>query len=99
MTDEARVLKNLGQLPESTKLNEGDEQNEGEVEFGALVVHFLMSLIILIFISNALYLYYICLVDAGENALSDDEVGVQNRNYLLSDSDEDSEEESESEED
>lgn len=31
--DEARVLKNSGQLPESTKINEGDEQNEGEVEF------------------------------------------------------------------
>jgi hypothetical protein len=38
-TDEARVLKNSGQLPESTKLNEGDEQNEGEVEFGTLQVH------------------------------------------------------------
>jgi len=31
--DEARVLKNSGHLPESTKLNEGDEQNEGEVQF------------------------------------------------------------------
>uniref|UniRef100_A0A914I3X8 Eukaryotic translation initiation factor 4C n=1 Tax=Globodera rostochiensis TaxID=31243 RepID=A0A914I3X8_GLORO len=31
--DEARILKNSGQLPESTKLNEGEEQNEGEVEF------------------------------------------------------------------
>jgi translation initiation factor 1A len=32
-TDEARILKNEGQLPESAKLNEGDEVNEGEVEF------------------------------------------------------------------
>ena len=32
--DEARVLKNEGQLPESAKLNEGGEDmNEGEVEF------------------------------------------------------------------
>ncbi|KAL3082180.1 hypothetical protein niasHT_037818 [Heterodera trifolii] len=32
--DEARILKNSGQLPESTKLNEvGEDQNEGEVEF------------------------------------------------------------------
>jgi len=32
-TDEARVLKNEGQLPESARLNENDEPNEGEVEF------------------------------------------------------------------
>lgn len=32
-SDEARVLKNEGQLPESARLNENDEPNEGEVEF------------------------------------------------------------------
>jgi len=31
--DEARILKNEGLLPESARLNEGDEANEGEVEF------------------------------------------------------------------
>ena len=31
--DEARVLKNSGQLPDSTKLNEGDEEDIGGVEF------------------------------------------------------------------
>jgi len=32
-TDEARILKNDGQLPESARLNENDEPNEGEIEF------------------------------------------------------------------
>uniref|UniRef100_A0A1I7RI91 Eukaryotic translation initiation factor 4C n=1 Tax=Bursaphelenchus xylophilus TaxID=6326 RepID=A0A1I7RI91_BURXY len=32
-TDEARILKNEGQLPESARLNEGEEQNEADVEF------------------------------------------------------------------
>ncbi|CAK5065570.1 unnamed protein product [Meloidogyne enterolobii] len=31
--DEARILKNVGQLPESTKLNEGEEEDAGGVEF------------------------------------------------------------------
>nr|CAD2184031.1 unnamed protein product [Meloidogyne enterolobii] len=31
--DEARILKNAGQLPESTKLNEGEEEDAGGVEF------------------------------------------------------------------
>ena len=31
--DEARVLKNEGHLPESAKLNEGDEGQGDEVEF------------------------------------------------------------------
>lgn len=33
-TDEARILKNEGQLPESARLNENDDQDQGEVEFG-----------------------------------------------------------------
>lgn len=33
-TDEARILKNEGQLPESARLNENDEGDQGEVEFG-----------------------------------------------------------------
>jgi hypothetical protein len=36
-TDEARILKNDGQLPESARLNENDEPNEGEIEFGMLI--------------------------------------------------------------
>lgn len=32
-TDEARILKNEGQLPESARLNENDEADQGEVEF------------------------------------------------------------------
>ncbi|CAJ0953494.1 unnamed protein product, partial [Mesorhabditis belari] len=31
--DEARQLKSCGELPDNAKLNEGDEQDEGEVEF------------------------------------------------------------------
>lgn len=31
--DEARRLKNEGLIPENAKLNENDEQDEGEVEF------------------------------------------------------------------
>lgn len=34
--DEARVLKNSGQLPDTTKLNEGDEEEIGGVEFSEL---------------------------------------------------------------
>jgi len=71
--DEARVLKNTGQLPESAKLNEGGEdQNEGEVEF----------------------------VDSGERSHSDNEVGIQDRNYLIDSSDSESDDDSdESDED
>ncbi|KAI6191074.1 Eukaryotic translation initiation factor 4C [Aphelenchoides bicaudatus] len=32
-TDEARILKNEGQLPESARLNENDDADQGEVEF------------------------------------------------------------------
>ena len=43
-SDEARVLKNEGQLPESARLNENDEVNEGEVEFGAFFAGFALCL-------------------------------------------------------
>jgi len=72
--DEARLLKNTGQLPESAKLNEiGEDQNEGEVEF----------------------------IDSGERSHSEDEVALQDRNYIIdsseseSDDDESDDEEAE----
>ncbi|KAI6174127.1 Eukaryotic translation initiation factor 4C [Aphelenchoides besseyi] len=65
-TDEARILKNEGQLPESARLNEGgDEVNEGEVEF----------------------------VDFGDELDDDEEgVGVQDRQYEITSSEESSDE-------
>ncbi|KAF7634978.1 Eukaryotic initiation factor 1A [Meloidogyne graminicola] len=36
--DEARILKNAGHLPESTKLNEGEEEDAGGVEFSKQII-------------------------------------------------------------
>jgi len=69
--DEARLLKNTGQLPESAKLNEGGEdQNEGEVEF----------------------------IDSGERSHSEDEVALQDRNYIIDSSESESDEDESDEE-
>ncbi|KAI1705012.1 translation initiation factor 1A / IF-1 domain-containing protein [Ditylenchus destructor] len=68
--DEARLLKNQGQLPENAKINEGDEPNEGEVEF----------------------------VDSGEKDFEGEEVGAQDRNYIVYSSSEEDEEDSDEEE-
>jgi hypothetical protein len=35
--DEARNLKTYGELPENAKLNEGEEMDDNEVEFGMIV--------------------------------------------------------------
>ena len=82
--DEARILKNSGQLPESTKLNEGDEEDAGGVEFSNFLIQF--------FVNDS------PTVDSGER-YSDDEVAAQDRNFSLSESSEEDESEEEEDDD
>ena len=40
MPDEARSLKSKGELPENAKINEGEDQDEGGIEFGEFLIFF-----------------------------------------------------------
>jgi hypothetical protein len=85
--DEARILKNNGQLPESTKLNEAGDEDMGGVEFSEHKRFF-----------HFIFMHRCFLVDSGEH-YSEDEVAAQDRNFSLSESSEDEETDEEEEED
>ena len=85
--DEARILKSSGQLPESTKLNEADEEDVGGVEFSNFLIH------------QTCLIFKNLSVDSGDQFNNGDEVAAQDRNFSLSESSAEDESEEEQQED